>query len=55
MSATISQQIAAVDIARRIVTGGTKPPRPASSEAKLLAEQLTEASNALRAMQEKTR
>jgi hypothetical protein len=48
MGSTHSQQAAAVEIARRILVGGVKPPKPASSEAKLLAEQLLDAANALR-------
>jgi hypothetical protein len=45
---TLSQQASAVEVARKIVTGAVKPPRPSSSEGKLLAEQLADAANTVR-------
>jgi hypothetical protein len=48
MASTLSQQAAAIEVARRILVGGVKPPKPASSEAKLPAEQLLDAANSLR-------
>lgn len=51
--ATLSQQIAAVEIARRIVQGSTKPPRAGGSESLLLAAQLTAAADTIGAVQQK--
>lgn len=49
---TPTQQIAAVEIAVRIIKGGAKAPRVGTAEARMLAEQLASAADALRGMRE---
>lgn len=43
-----SAQISAIETAKRIVLGGTKAPRPSSSEARFLADQLSAAATSIR-------
>lgn len=50
---SLSQQASAVYSAYRIAAGGEKLPSPASSAGKYLAEQLRQASNTLRLMEQK--
>lgn len=44
---TPTQQVAAIETARRILLGGVKLPSPASAQARLLAEQLADASKTI--------